>query len=156
MTQRPVIIGMNNPYTPLPEYALFPHPPSSAGGRLLSLLRRRRPVSRGAYCRAFDRRNLGFETWSRAEARETFLSMRPGLEGRTVLLLGREVRSVVGVPEELILPTVLDGVTYRQLPHPSGRCLWYNDQTQADLAAMLMEELYLMGLAALSSGEAAQ
>jgi hypothetical protein len=48
----------------------------------------------------------------------------------------------VGLQPDLILPVVLDGVTYRQLPHPSGICRWYNDPTCAELAVLVLEELY--------------
>ena len=139
---RPVILGMNNPYSDSPRHALFPHPPQSAGYRLWKMLNSRTGLTRGQYVRAFDRRNLVTGSWVRENAAHNFAAMRQELHGREVLLLGEEVRRVVGVPRELVLPTAWDGVVYRQLPHPSGRCLWYNDATCRELAALLLEEMY--------------
>ena len=139
---RPCIIGMNNPYSDNPKHSLFPHPTQSAGYRLWKLLNNRTGVTRGQYVRAFDRRNLVTGTWVRENALVNYAGMHAGLRGRVVLLLGEEVRKVVGVQKELIMPTVLDGVTYRQLTHPSGLCRWYNDPVCAGMAAMLLEELY--------------
>jgi hypothetical protein len=137
---------MNNPHSADPRYALAPFPRGVAGHRLWSFLHRRRPdVMRIHYMQAFDRRNLCAGGWSRREAREVFEAMRPALEGRTVLLLGEEVRLATGVPRELVLPQVLGGVTYRQLPHPSGLCRWYNDEANRELAALLLEEMYEEG-----------
>lgn len=148
---RPVLLGMNNPISSRPEYALYPYPPGCTGHRLLRLLQRRLPgVGRREYLAAFDRRNLLHRlTWSRADARraaEEFLEVQvPELLGRTVVVLGDQVRNLLGLEKMLIHPVESHGVTWRQLPHPSGRCLWYNDQHCAELAALLLEELYEQG-----------
>jgi hypothetical protein len=133
---------MNNPLTPRPQFALHPAPAGSAGWRLWRLLNRRTGAGPAEYCAAFDRRNLVGGAWNRLAARAAFRTMVPGLRGRTVLLLGEEVRRAAGLPRELVLPVVLDGVTYRQLPHTSGRCHWYNDPVCAELAALVLEELF--------------
>ncbi len=148
---RPIILGMNNPVSARPEHALFPYPPGCTGHRLLRLLNRRVPdATRQDYLRAFDRRNLlNRLLWSRADARraaQEFLEVSsPELQGRTVLVLGREVASLLGLEEQLIYPVHLHGITWRQLPHPSGRNHWFNDDVCAELAAMLLEELYEEG-----------
>lgn len=147
-----VLLGMNNPLSSRPEHALFPYPPGCTGYRLLKLLQRRLPdVGRREYLAAFDRRNLlSRVVWSRDDARVAARKFATNLEehrGRTIVTLGHEVRSLMGLPDRLIEPIVdrLSGVTWRQLPHPSGRNHWYNDETNADLAALLLEELYQEG-----------
>lgn len=56
--------------------------------------------------------------------------------GTTVLVLGEEVRAAFGLPRLLIHPLTRDGVTYRQIPHPSGRTRFYNDP---DCRALIKE-----------------
>lgn len=58
----------------------------------------------------------------------------------SVLLLGERVRRSFELPKVLIHPISVDGVTYRQLPHPSGRNLFYNSETVRDLIAMVLSE----------------
>jgi hypothetical protein len=52
------------------------------------------------------------------------------------------MQRAVGLSPHLIYPVVLDGVTYRQLPHPIGRSHWYRDPVCAELAALVLEEMY--------------
>lgn len=142
---KPIIIGMNNPLSVAPEHALYPSPPGCSGWRLWMLLRERLPsVRRGDYVRAFDRMNLVVGPWSRAAARERAEALVAGgdLRERTVLLLGSEVREAFGLPARLVHPVYSGGFTSRQLPHPSGRNLWYNDPDNRRLAGMVLEELY--------------
>lgn len=80
------------------------------------------------YVDAFDRRNLNAVGKIR--------------RGSMVVLLGDQVRKAFGVPKLLIHPQTIDGVTYRQVPHPSGRNRFYNDPVQHELVALLIEELY--------------
>ena len=148
---RPVLLAMNNPLSPDPRHALYPYPPGCTGYRILKLLQRRRPdVTRSQYLRAFERHNiLSSRTWSRPAAREAAEKMRALLatcyQGRTVLVLGSEPRDLLGLPPLLVYPQEIGGITWRQLPHPSGRCRWYNDEMNAELAALLLEHLYEQG-----------
>jgi hypothetical protein len=147
---RPVLLGMNNPVSSRPEHALFPYPPNCTGWRVLEMLRSRVPtVTRSQYCAAFDRRNLlDAKVWKTDDAREAaqhFLDLDvPKLIGRTVLVFGAQPRRLLGLPELLLHPQTMHGVTWRQLPHPSGRNRWYNDARHKAAAAMLLEELYVM------------
>ena len=139
---RTVILGMNNPYSERPEFALYPYPPRSAGARLFRLLLRRVPdVTRAEYLRAFERRNLveGRE-WDKRAAKNAARVTRLQLRGRKVVVLGREVSAALGLVPLLIEPVRLDGAVYRQLPHPSGRNHFYNDPDAADVAAMVLED----------------
>lgn len=143
---RPIILGMNNPLSEDPAHALYPAPEGSAGHRLWRLLADRRPgLLRMDYINTFDRRNLiPGHRWIARGARLLGDKLRQDLSGsgRTVLVLGEEPRVALCLPKELIHPYPRDGVTYRQLPHPSGRCRWYNDPVHRLLAGMLLEELY--------------
>lgn len=142
---RPVLLGMNNPLSSDQRHALFPHPPGCTGHRIYELLRTRVPgVTRRQYLDAFDRRNLvAGVAWRMDLARENGARLRQELAGRHILVFGEEPRRALDLPKSLVHPLVeLDGTTWRQLPHPSGRNLWYNDEKNRALAAALLAELY--------------
>lgn len=146
---KPVIIGMNNPINSDPKFCLFPHPPGCTGHRLWMLLKARTGVMRGEYLTAFDRRNLvADKRWDANVAKVTAANMRGELAGRVVLLLGQAVRRAFDVPPLLVHPQEIDGVTWRQLPHPSGRCRWYNEPDNRAVAEVLMEDLYKYAVSA--------
>jgi len=139
---RAILLGMNNPYGADPEYALFPAPEGCAGHRLWQLLREGAPgVLRQQYLDAFDRRNLVAGVWSMATARAVAENFDPP-RGSTVVVLGAGPRDALRLPEGLVHPHVRGGVTYRQLPHPSGRNPWYNHPTHRLVAGLLLAELY--------------
>lgn len=146
---RPVILGMNNPLSLKPEHALFPYPPGCTGHRILEMLRTRVPdVSRSQYLGAFDRRNLlTAREWCAGDAKLAAVAFLQTMRdtGRVVLVLGEGPRHALGIPKLLVHPQEYWGVTWRQLPHPSGRCRWYNDPACRGVAALLLEELYKMG-----------
>lgn len=151
---KPVLLAMNNPHRTEAKYALFPSPAGSAGGRLCGMLRAVRPdLFRADYLRAFDRRNLVQGPWSARKAALQATHWREMWEGVSsrrgftpglleVLVLGEGPRVALGLPKQLLHPIERGGVVYRQLPHPSGRCLWYNHPTHRLLAGLLLEELY--------------
>jgi len=68
--------------------------------------------------------------------------------GRVVVLLGNSVREAFdralsgGLPPVLLHPQQAMGCTWRQVPHPSGRNLWYNVPENVRVVELLMEELY--------------
>ena len=143
--KKPVLIGMNNPLSTDPEHALYPYPPGSTGHRIWKMLKARTGVLRVEYLRTFDRRNLvESRTWN---ANKRFLMARanamiPSLQGCTVVVFGNAVREAFGLPRHLVHPLESRGVLWRQLPHPSGRSLWYNDPGHVRVAELLLEELY--------------
>lgn len=146
---RPIIVAMNNPLSDDPAHALAPFPAGSAGHRLYRLLADRRPngLLRRGYMQAFDRRNLvAGKVWSMAGARDGARALLDELAGTraTVLVLGDGPRLALGLPRIAIYPCQVGTVTFRQLPHPSGRCLWYNESAHRVLAGMLLEELFDM------------
>jgi hypothetical protein len=140
---RPVLLGMNNPVSSDPAHALYPHPPGCTGWRLWDMLNDRMDVSKTQYLRAFDRRNLvDGKTWHPGEAARRAASLIEELRGREIVVLGAAPRRILGLPELLVHPIQWRGSTWRQLPHPSGRNLWYNDPTCRVLASCLLAELY--------------
>lgn len=143
---KPVIIGMNNPRNGDPKFALYPHPPGSAGGRLFAMLKECRPdVKRIQYRDAFTRVNMLQGPWSVAKARLVGPVFRMLLSGsdRDVLVLGQGPWDALGLPPSQgpLWKLELDGVRWRLIPHPSGRNLWYNDEANRRLVGMILEEL---------------
>lgn len=140
---KPVLLGMNNPYGGDPKYVLAPFPARSSGHRLWEMLNERCGAFRIDYMKRFERRNLlGTKTWSPTAARIAAVGLLGELQGREVVVLGREPADALGLPRQLVLPVNYLGVRWRQLPHPSGRNLWYNDPINRAIAGLLLEELY--------------
>ena len=65
----------------------------------------------------------------------------PPPPGATIVVLGQQVARALGLPPGLIHPVVIGGVTWRQVPHPSGRNLWYNVAEHRTIVGVLLEEL---------------
>jgi hypothetical protein len=139
-----VLLGMNNPVSSAPQHALYPHPPGCTGWNLWNMLQERVPgLAKTQYLRAFDRRNLvDGKKWNRAQARERGEQLKSQLVGREIVTLGEDVRRVLGLESRLIEPQTMYGATWRCIPHPSGRNLWYNDPQNRMLVAVLLEQLY--------------
>ncbi len=139
-------MGMNNPVSTLPGYELYPLPEGCSGHRLWRMLSERTGATMRQYRDTFDRTNLvrGQDyDGTRARARAHELTIALENSGRTVVLLGQAVRAAFGHPRLLVHPQEIGGCTWRQVPHPSGRCLWYNDAENRKVVAMLLEELYV-------------
>jgi hypothetical protein len=141
-------MGIDNPHSADPAYALSPYIAGTTGWRIWKMLSDRTACTWHDYMGAFQRANV------------CDLPILEGSGGRVVIptkllkvlqlsssvvLLGDRVRKHFGLPKQLIHPIIRDGVTYRQVPHPSGRCRFYNCPTQRELVAMLLEELYAQG-----------
>ncbi len=140
---KPVILGMNNPISSDPEHALFPAPEGCAGHRLWRLLHNRTGASRSEYLEAFERRNLiPHKNWTMAEARALSAAFIEEVRGRVVLVLGAEPRDALKLPRIPIKPVELYGVTWRMVPHPSGRNLWYNVKGNRETVELVLEEMY--------------
>jgi hypothetical protein len=137
---------MNNPVSTLPGHELYPLPEGCTGNRLWKLLHARTGASMSQYRDTFERRNLvrGVDyDRTRAKARAHEIMCEVEGTGRVVVLLGKDVlRAFRVIPPLLIHPQVIGGCTWRQLPHPSGRNMWYNDEDNKKLAELLLEELY--------------
>lgn len=145
-TTKPILIGMNNPVSSKPGHELFPYPPGCTGHRLLTMLRTRVPsATRQQYLSRFERRNLvPHKIWDRETAEINAVAVERELwgTGRVIVLLGEDVRRAFGHPRSLLHPQVIGGCTWRQVPHPSGRNMWYNDESNRFLVSALLEELF--------------
>jgi hypothetical protein len=135
---------MNNPVSSDPEHALYPQPPGCTGHRLWQMS----GLSRWDYLEIFDRRNvLPGRDWSAAAARAAQPALRAELAGRTVVLLGAPVNSVMrgGTEHELAPPFRWTpdghGGWMAKMPHPSGRSHFYNDPLARECARVFLQEL---------------
>lgn len=144
MTQKAVIIGMNNPHSDNPEHALAPFPARVAGWNLWRMLADVSPgVSRLQYMRGFERINLlTAREWCPIEARRQSAGLLECLRGRTVLVAGRSTSNVLWLPAQTELKWAeARGVKYCYLPHPSGLNRWYNDKVNRLAVGYRLEEL---------------
>jgi hypothetical protein len=126
---RPLIVGLDNPHSADPRLALWPYPRGCAGARLADLA----DLSPRAYLRAFDRANA-----CDLDRASFWPSQEPG---RTVILLGRAVAKWAGMPAAPFWqPLSHAGCAVLVIPHPSGRCLLYNDpEARAQARAILRQ-----------------
>lgn len=141
MTRRVAIIGMNSPYGPSPEHALWPDPPGCAGWHLWKMTQARTGATQSDYLRAFHRYNLvSGPVWSMILARRRWEAISADLADNfdTLVLLGAAVRRATGsvIPEILITRPLVC------LPHPSGLNRWYNSDVNRRMVEVVMEELY--------------
>jgi hypothetical protein len=121
---RVLLVGESNPYGSNPEFALYCHPSTSAGGRLQRIL----GLDEDLYL-ALHRQNLCDGDWSKQRAVErAWTILSPTAPWNVVVLLGRKVASVfetVALGGDPIVPfsskVCCPGMTLVSLPHPSGR-----------------------------------
>ena len=127
---RLLVVGEHNPYGSDPEYALYPSPSYSAGGRLPEIL----GIS-GSELRAAWRVNLCPEGWSAGEAHRRAEMLLGGPWDR-YLLCGSRVRGAFqrasGLPHDTkSQPTAYrwehEGKSFLAIPHPSGRSRRWNE-----------------------------
>ena len=141
MINRPIILGLINPHNTEPLYI---RPTGCSGYRLASFLREFSSLTGDDYLKLFDRRNLLLSNEDDPHiAADAFRStLNPGDQ---VILLGEAVRRAlttsIALPKMLIHPITVDGVTYRQIPHPSGLTRFYNDAVARQLVAMMFLDL---------------
>ena len=162
VSPRPLLVGLHNPLSPEPKFALYPRPEGCTGWRLLKMLGP--AFTERDYLRAFDRVDLldhheqvggkGYAArlrWGRSRLMEYIVQGKY----RTVVLLGTDVwRAVLGPRElasarKLRAPWVLwekvsvggDVLRFLTLPHPSGRNRWYQDRENASAASRALKQL---------------
>lgn len=143
MDERPVILGMNNPHSQDPRFALAPFPERVAGWRLWRMVHDVCGVNRRQYMDRTDRRNLlSAPDWSARAARTESEGLWEALEGRTVLVCGQSVRRVLWLSDEPpLLWREYHGVRWCLVPHPSGLNRWYNDELCRLAVGLRLEEL---------------
>lgn len=126
MAERPLIVGEHKPYGSDPQYAIYPLPENSAGGRLCSVIL---GMQRTEYLRAFNRVNLCSDKWSMPAARQRALQLMQD-RGGTHILLGRKVASAYGLATLEALTcretTAPRSMKFLLIPHPSGLNRFWN------------------------------
>ncbi len=142
---KPVLLAMNNPLSTDPADALVPWPDRCTGWRIWRMLADVADATQDQYVAAFDRRNLvAGQEWSPAAGRSAAPAVIKSLRDRTVLVLGAATIEALDLERNApgwYAPGPL-GMSYGWLPHPSGRCLWYNDPANRRLASMVLAGLY--------------
>lgn len=137
----PLLVGMNNPLSRDPQYALYPDPPNCTGWRIWQLLDP--AMTPDEYLEAYERTNLveGL-AWSSERARMNASRIRDLMTGRRTVLFGAEVRSAMGWAkrELMVWYGLAGGGQFVLLPHPSGRNLWFNDARNRAAAARILHE----------------
>ena len=126
---RPILVGTDNPHSNNPRHALAPYPDGCSGWRLWKMLSDQCGMTKQEYLLAFSRTNL-----------ENISDVDLG-EGSVVVALGGDVRKYFGLEKILVHPQVIRGVTFRCVPHPSGRNRFYNDPLARRLVGMMLEDL---------------
>lgn len=122
----PTFVGEHNPYGQDSRYALFCWPVGSAGWRLAHIvlgLRRRSYLS----CPRLNL--LTTERWSVPAARVAATSILAAPPTDVLVLLGRKVAAAFDVADVSVFGSkrLIGGPLVVVLPHPSGRCLAWNE-----------------------------
>jgi hypothetical protein len=118
-----VLIGMNDPNR-FTDDALSPH--HTCGKTLFKLS----GMSLDEYEEAFERINIvGAKEWSFDKASHEGVFLRQRLEGRRVVVLGRQVWKALFLAHMPWFKPLAQGddTVYVMIPHPSGRNLLYNN-----------------------------
>lgn len=130
------LVGESNPYNPDPEYALYPFPRRSAGGRLCRNILKVLPFQ---FIR-FKRANLLEGTkWSAPKARVSAQRLLAVVGARDrLVLLGARVTRAFGLPFRPFTLVWHLGRLWLVLPHPSGRSRVWNGPKAAARARGLV------------------
>jgi hypothetical protein len=133
--KKPLLVGESNPYGSDPEFALWPMPRASAGGRLCEKIMR---LPRHEYIERFDRANLCAGPWRVREARARASEILR--EDRGVLVLfGANVARAFDL--EFAPFTTWGGEPLVVLlPHPSARCRIWNRHGSIERARATLVE----------------
>jgi hypothetical protein len=110
--------------------ALSTRVPGSSGWRLWQMCRELNGMTAEEYRTSFRRMNV--------------IGPCASYPGQTVVLLGEEARKLFGSQRGLVIrrllihPQRIGSFVVRQLPHPSGRCTFYNSPLNRRLAAEML------------------
>jgi hypothetical protein len=124
---RPYLVGINNPQSSDPRFALYPHNEKAAGYRLWRMVRAISGISREDWLRRTQRNNLLTDTVLprdyKTGARRRADWLQGMIRSRVTILIGQDVADAFGHRSP---PLVWKG-TWAMIPHPSGRNHAYND-----------------------------
>lgn len=143
MSDRTLIVGMNNPLSASPRAALLPYPSRSAGWNLWRMANEVCGVSRSEFRRSFEFVNLCDDRlWCPIAARAKYDALESAWAGRRVALLGRAVLGVLWLkaPPYDLRWRVGRPYLWCSLPHPSGLCREYNDETMRRAVGLRLEQ----------------
>lgn len=151
----PLLIGENNPQSLAKGHELYPLPDGCAGNRLWRMLneahqrKHKKQLLPSKYLAGFERRNLvvakSFDPRT-AKASAGVISEELWGSGRTVVLLGRNVQRAFGIPPAEPFSDYLNGgVKWWRVPHPSGRNLWFNEQSNRATVGDFLLRIYEEG-----------
>ena len=147
---KPLLVGMNNPYSTDSHFALYPSPENSAGFRLYLMLKEAGDrdgvrVTKEDYVNDFARTNLvnGY-----MYTREAVTFGRPRvldlMRNRLTVICGagtaRDMKLIhyrFSLEKQIIGP-----YSYWVIPHPSGRTREYNDPEMRHRVGELLLSLY--------------
>lgn len=144
MSERAIIVGMNNPHSDSPRSALLPYPKNSAGWRLWKMCHDVSGVSRAEFRRSLEFVNLcDARVWCPLAARRKWEALESAYAGRTVVMCGRLVlaaswRTRGGVGRWYASG---GGGRWCYIPHPSGLNREYNDPLLRLVVGLRLEEL---------------
>lgn len=148
---KPMLIGMNNPLSHKPHYALWPEPRGCTGHRIWQMLHEQTGATPEDYVEAFDRQNLVIGDWDLATARKRATSLLEdgNLAGRSVVLFGAKVAQAFRMTITMDLPPLsvqrIGTVRLHLAPHPSGMNRWYNLEENRRGVSLLLADLYHSG-----------
>lgn len=135
---KPTIVGMNHPSSSDPGDALELRTANAAGERLWKMALLVRPVSKSKFDGSFLKMNLSTNSQF-PPPRSRVEEVRKFLEGRKAVILGRETwKALTGLAASDWFSEV--GGWYL-VPHPSGRCLLYNDENFRKRTGSLLVKL---------------
>lgn len=154
--RKPVIIGMNNPYSQRLEHALYPHPPGSSGHRLWSMMADAtggiedpHEIGEEEYIDTFERMNLVRGEWEDglAGSKAAQLYRKDGYDDRMVVLLGDRVvkafqRAGLDMSETPLFTWRKVGLLglWARIPHPSGRArTWFTEEAKVAAPVFLRD-----------------
>ncbi len=152
---RTLLIGLDNPYSRNASHALLPMPDGATGNKIVQLIDEAMDAdySPRQYLRDFARINLypgetarsgkGATSTDRLLARLCMILIA-NARYSGVVLFGKRVQVAFGDFVTFDTETdvkIVDDATFYALPHPSGRNRWYNQATNREHAARILESL---------------
>ncbi len=140
-----LLVGEVNPLGARPRFALYHLPRGRAGDRLRAIL----GLSDVDYDSLLDKVNLCTGAWSLPAARQRAAEIRAEVAWagwKLLVLLGARVRQAFGGPAPFEHGRDPLGCTWLGLPHPSGRCLLWNDRANVARARAILMELVPAGI----------
>ena len=145
-----MLVVFNNPY--FPQEPLWPAPELSEGHRCWRIIQNTMPgLTVEEFAAGFRRLSLlKGDVWDKGKAFERAQHLMKILKPNKppLILFGEEVRISFGIPDrfgELVVPYEWRGFRIRNLPRLSIRTAWYTDRLSRELAALILEEYYVIG-----------